>query len=122
MTQTAEALKTFFSGFGLPAYMSGNIPDNVKMPYITYELIEPEPLAFGLLHASVWYRATNVEEISAKVDEIRRAVGNGLGLPTKSGAVHLFKEKSGAFAQIINDPDRETKRAYLSFIIHCNTN
>ena len=122
MTQTAEALKTFFHSFGLPAYMSGNIPDNVKMPYITYELIEPEPLSIGLLHASVWYRGTNVEEIAAKVDEIRRAVGNGIGLPTKSGVVHLFREREGAFAQIINDPDRETKRAYLSFLIHCNTN
>lgn len=121
MRQTSHALKAFFSSFGIPAYLSGNIPDNVQMPYITYDLIEPEPLAFGLINASVWYRDTSTEAISAKVDEIKTAIGNGLSLPTPSGVIHLFREKSGSFGQIMNDPNRETKRAYLSMIIHCNT-
>lgn len=121
MKQTSQALKAFFSSFGLPAYLSGNIPDNVQMPYITYELIEPEPLATALFHASVWYRSTSVTEISEKVDEIKAAIGTGVSLKTDSGVVHLFMERNGAFAQIMNDPNRETKRAYLSMMIHCNT-
>lgn len=122
MTETATALYTFFSSFGIPAYVSNNIPDNVKMPYITYDLIEPEPLATALMNASVWYRSTSLTEIGAKVDEIRNAIGNGKSLQTPSGVVHLFREKNGTFAQIMNDPNRETKRAYLSMLIHCNTN
>ncbi len=121
MTGTATALYTFFSSFGIPAYMSGNIPDNVQMPYITYDLIEPEPLSSALINASVWYRDTSTKAISAKVDEIKRAIGRGIDLPTDSGVVHLFRERNGAFAQIMNDPNRETKRAYLSMIIHANT-
>lgn len=121
MIQTAEALYSFFSGFGIPAYIQDNIPDNVTMPYITYELIEPEPLATALFHASVWYRDTGVAAISGKVDEIRAAIGNGVDLPTESGVVHIFRERNGTFAQIMNDPNRETKRAYLSMMIHCNT-
>jgi len=120
--QTATALYDFFSGFDIPAYIQDNIPDNAKMPYITYELIEPEPLATALFHASVWYRSTNIAEIGAKVDEIKAAIGNGVDLPTESGVVHIFREKNGAFGKIMNDPDRETKRAYLSMMIHCNTN
>lgn len=121
MTQTATALYNFFSGFGIPAYIQGNIPDNATMPYITYELIEPEPLATALFHASVWYRSTNIEGIAAKVDEIRVAIGNGVNLPTESGVIHIFRERNGTFGQIMNDPNRETKRAYLSMMIHCNT-
>ena len=121
MTQTATALYNFFSGFGIPAYIQGNIPDNATMPYITYELIEPEPLATALFHASVWYRGTNVEGIAEKVDEIRAAIGNGVNLPTESGVIHIFRERNGTFGQIMNDPNRETKRAYLSMMIHCNT-
>lgn len=121
MTETASALYGFFSGFGLPAYISGNIPDNVQMPYITYDLIEPEAMSTGLINASVWYRDTGVQAISAKVHEIKTAIGKGTSLPTESGAVYLFPEKNGSFGRIMNDPNRETKRALLSIIIMSNT-
>jgi len=121
MTSTALALYRFFSGFGIPAYVTDNIPDDATMPYITYDLIEPIPLSRGILNASVWYRDTGYAAISAKVDEIEAAINTGVSLKTPSGAVHLFRERSGAFCQMRNDPNRETKRAYLSMIIMANT-
>jgi len=121
MKQTAKALKKFFGGFGIPAYISDNLPDNVKMPYITYDLVEPEPLAYGYMNASVWYKSESALELIEKVDEIKAAIGEGVSLPTESGAVYLFREQNATFAQIRNDPNPETKRAYLSMIIHCNT-
>lgn len=122
MKQTMEALKTFFSGFGLPAYLSGNIPDNVTMPYITYDLVEPEPLASAQINASVWYRSTGTTEVALKADEIKAAIGNGLDIQTESGVIHLFRDGRVPFCQIMNDPNRETKRGLLSMTIHCNTN
>lgn len=122
MMQTATALSAFFSGFGIPAYMSDNIPDNVTMPYITYELVEPEPLTTARFNASVWYRSTGLAEITAKVDEIRDAIGGGLSIKTDSGVIHIFRQLGTPFCQIMNDPNRETKRALLSLLIHCNTN
>ena len=121
MTETAKALYTFFSGFGIPAYVSDNIPDNATMPYITYDLIEPIPYTRGTFNASVWYRDTSYENITAKVDEIKSAIDTGVSLKAGNGAVHIFRERSGAFCQMRNDPDRETKRAYLSMIIIANT-
>lgn len=121
MKQTAQALKQFFGGFGIPAYISDNIPDNVKMPYITYDLVEPEPLSYGYINASVWYRGESAMDLIDKVDEIKAAIGGGICLRTESGAVHLFQEQNTAFAKFMNDPNRETKRALLSMIIHCNT-
>ena len=35
MYNTAAALKTFFSGFDLPAYQEGTVPEDVQLPYIT---------------------------------------------------------------------------------------
>jgi len=121
MTGTATALYNFFSSFDIPAYITDNIPDNATMPYITYDLVEPEPLATGYLNASVWYRGTSVSQIAAKVDSIKAAIGNGVSLTTPTGVIHLFRARDGAFAKIMNDPNRETKRALLSMIIHCNT-
>lgn len=121
MTETATALYDFFSGFGIPAYLQDNIPDNAQMPYITYELIEPEPLATALLYFSVWYRDTSVTAICAKADEIKAAIGNGKSLPTPSGVVYLFRERNSPFGKIINDPNRETKRALFALLIHANT-
>ena len=42
MRDTAAALYTFFSSFGIPAYVEYNVPDNAALPYITYELRDPE--------------------------------------------------------------------------------
>lgn len=122
MKQTMEALKAFFSSFGIPAYLSGNIPDNVTMPYITYDLVEPEPLASAQMNASVWYRSTGTTEVASKADEIKAAIGTGLDIQTESGVIHLFRDARVPFCQIMNDPDRETKRGLLSLTIHCNTN
>lgn len=121
MTNTALALYGFFSSFGLPAYLSDNIPDNVQMPYITYDLIEPEALSSGVLNASVWYRDTSVTAIAAKVDEIAQAIGRGMSIPLTHGALYLYKPTNSAFSQIMNDPNRETKRALLTMTIFCNT-
>lgn len=122
MTETAMALYRFFSGFGIPAYISDNIPDNVTMPYITYDLIEPEPMSTAMLNASVWYRDTGTEAVNAKVDEIRAAIGRGVPLKTSHGAIYLYMATNSRFSQIMNDPNRETKRAYLTVTMLCNTN
>jgi len=121
MTSTALALYRFFSGFGIPAYVTDNIPDNAQMPYITYDLLEPIPFTRGVLNASVWYRDTGYAAISAKVDEIAAAIDSGVSLRTSSGALHLYRERGGAWCKMRNDPNRETKRAYLSMIIIANT-
>ena len=121
MTNTARTLYEFFSGFGIPAYVQDNIPDNARMPYITYELIEPEPLSYAYMHASVWYRDTSYNAVSAKCDEIKAAIGRGTSLPTGNGFVALYRENNTPFAQIMSDPNPETKRVLLSMRIMCNT-
>ena len=56
MYRTAAALKTFFSGFGLPAYAADSVPDDVELPYITYSMSVPEWNQKASLFAQVWDR------------------------------------------------------------------
>lgn len=120
MTQTAKALYSFFSGFGLPAYVEYSPPDDAVLPYITYQLVEPGWNNPGSMYARVWYRSTSYVDVSAKVDEIAAAIGEGVSLPTESGAVYLGK--GTPFAQYMPmEGDDTLKVMYLNLIVFAHT-
>lgn len=130
MTNTAQALYRFFSGFGLSAFTEYDVPDEfpdgngvmqkVVPPYITYQLIEPDWRDAGQMYARVWYRDTSYAAINAKVDQIRAAIGEGLNLPTADGAVYL--SKGTPFAQNMGmEGDDTLKVVYLNLSIQATT-
>ena len=125
MTNVAKALYGFFSGFGLPAFVENNVPDEmpdesgnmqpVKPPYITYQLIEPDSLSEASFYARVWYYDTSFEAISAKVDEIRRAIGRGKSIPIDGGCVWIWRDNN--FCQFQPSDEPALKIAYLQMIL-----
>lgn len=117
MTNTAQALYEFWSGFGLPAYTVGTVPDDATVPYITYSLTETEPLEAGTHYAQVWYRSTSNIQLLSKVDEIIRAVGNGVKIDCEGGYVLL--RPAGPYVQLMVDADPENRYAYFNFQINC---
>lgn len=120
MTNTAKALYNFFSGFGLDAYAEHSIPDDAELPYITYQLIEPDWRDSATMYARVWYRSSSLVAINAKVDEIKNAIGEGVSLPTDGGAVYLGK--GTPFAQYMPmEGDDTLKAVYLNLIINAIT-
>ena len=120
MKQTAQALYAFFSSFTIPAFVEYTEPDNEPAPYITYELAEPEWRGQMPIHARVWYRSTNFVDIAEKVDEIGAAIGEGISIPTASGAVYLWKDTNWAqFQPMEGDPT--LKCAYLTLIFEAHT-
>ena len=119
MTGTAKALYQFFSRFGLDAYVEYSPPEDARLPYITYQVVEPDWRDSAVLYARVWYRSTSYVAINAKVDEIRRAVGEGVSIPTNGGAVYLYK--GSPFAQNMPmEGDDTLKVVYLNFIIEAH--
>lgn len=124
MTNTAKALYAFFSGFGLPAYVIGAVPDEtpdgqpVKPPYITYQLREPNWRTPSQLYAELWYRSTSLAPINAKTDEIRAAIGEGLSLPTKDGAIYLYNFDA---EPMYMEGDDTLKRMYMTMTIETPT-
>lgn len=120
MTNTAKALYSFFSSFGLDAYVEYSPPEDAQLPYITYQVIEPDWDDGGTFYARVWYRSTSYEQINAKVDQIRAAIGEGKSIPTEGGAVYLTK--ATPFAQNMPmEGDDTLKVVYLNFNIMAHT-
>jgi len=120
MTNTAKALYQFFSGFGLDAYGEYNIPDDAPLPYISYQLIEPDWDDSGTFYARVWYRSTSYVDINAKLSEIKAAVGEGVSVRTPGGAVYLSKGTPFIQFQPLEGDD-SLRVAYLNFNIHAIT-
>ena len=120
MTNTAKALYRYFSGFGLPAYVEYCPPEGAALPYITYQLVEPDWRDSATMYARVWYRDTSLTDINAVVDQIGAAIGEGVGLPTDGGAVYLNRGKPFAQHMPVEDDDA-LKAVYLNIIVNAMT-
>lgn len=92
MRSVAKALKTFVGGFGIPAYASDSIPDDVRAPYLTYPVQEPEWNQKATFYIQGWYRTTGFAEPLAKADEIVREIGEGIIISTDSGPMVIYPE------------------------------
>jgi hypothetical protein len=94
MMATAIALKNFFGSFGLPAYSTDTVPDDVEVPYITFLLNQPEWSEKASGYAQVWYRTKSNSVIFNKAEEIIEAIGFGkiIELPENKGYIVLYPE------------------------------
>lgn len=119
MTDTAITLYSFWSSFGIPAYPEYNVPDDAVMPYITYELTEPEWRSQIPIYARVWYRDTSYISIAETLDDISNRIGEGLLLSSGHGFVLLYKDSQFIQFQPY-ETDNNVKIAYLSMIMENN--
>lgn len=125
MTNTARALHAFWSGFGLPAFVEYDVPEvypdgngvlqPVDLPYITYQLVEPEANDTSSIYARVWYRSTSYQELMDTVDQISERIGMGVRIGTDGGYLVLHKESP--FAQNMPMDDTSEKVVYLNMSI-----
>ena len=92
MRETAKAIKTFASSFGLPAYAADSVPDDVSLPYITYNLNQPEWDQKATFYLQGWYRSKSNTEMFAKADQIIAEIGVGVTISTDHGYVVIYPE------------------------------
>lgn len=111
MYKAAAALKTFFSGFGLPAYQEGTVPDDVSLPYITFSLNAPEWNQKASLYAQVWDRTTSNMRLIQLADRITAEIGQEKRIPLDD-AGYLVIWPETPLIQIMADGDYRS--AYIS--------
>lgn len=110
-----QAIQSFWSQFGLPAYDQNTVPHDAEMPYITYNA------SFGKLgdvlpmNASLWYSSYSWADISQKADEIAEAIGYGYQISKIDGG-YIWITQGSPFAQRASDPDGEIRRIYLNIM------
>lgn len=114
MYKAAAALKTFFSGFGIPAYAADSVPDDVEPPYITYSLGVPEWNQKGSMYAQVWDRTTSNTGIINKADAIVREIGLGKRIPIDGGFLVIWPETPLVQIRV----DENYRAAYINLSIN----
>lgn len=107
MTSVAKALKKFYSGFGLPAYDTTTVPDDVSVPYITYTIAEPEWNQKASIHAQVWDRSKSNARILQYADAIVRDIGSGRMLNVPEGTFVIWPETP--LIQVMHDAEEDGK-------------
>ena len=112
MYQAAAALKTFFSGFELPAYTVDSVPDDVQLPYISYSLSVPEWNQKATMYAQVWDRSTSNAGIIQVADQITAAVRDGAIIPMEDG--YLVNWPESPLTQILVQDDYRSVYINLS--------
>lgn len=115
MYKAAAALKTFFSGFGLPAYAVDSVPEGIATPYITYSVNVPEWNQKASMYAQVWDRTKSNAGIMEKADQITQAIGDaGKRIPFDGGYLAIWLETP--LVQIMTDGD--FRAAYINLSIN----
>ena len=116
MYKAAAALKTFFSGFGVPAYSEESVPDEVDLPYIAYSLSVPGWDRKASMFVKVWDRTTSNERIIRIADQITAAIGPGeKNIPlTDGGYLVIWSQDDPIQIQVNGD----FRYAYLNLWIN----
>lgn len=104
----------FWSDFGIPAYDQSIVPQDAKMPYITYQAATGNLEQVVNLSASVWYYDTSWQAISQKVDEIGDALSTYGYASYKIKGGYVWFTRGTPFAQRMEDENEFVRRIYLN--------
>ena len=111
MLNTARALQKFYSGFGMQAFTTDNVPDEQELPYITYRFADSDweqPISH---YCIIYMRTRRNVELLEKAEEIKNAIGQGLRIPCADGCLYLHYEN----AEIMSDSDNpDIRSVYIS--------
>ena len=109
-----EALQAFFSQF-MDAYAASAVPEDVTLPYLTYELITSawDGGEVGMT-VNLWFYTTGEAVPNAKAQELSDAIGyGGVTLPCDGGFIWL-KRGSPWCQNLQDDTDQNIKRRYIN--------
>ena len=115
MQKATAAIKSFFSGFDLPAYQEGSVPDDVTLPYIVFSISSPEWNQKASMYAQVWDRTKSNSRIARIADQITAEIGEGKKIPL-SGSGYLVIWPETPLIQIQVDGD--FRYAYINLSIN----
>ena len=109
-----KALFAWFNEF-MPFYRASAVPDDVVLPYGTYEYIDS---AFGLgevgLTVNLWFRTESEAIPDEKAQELSKRIGyGGVTIPCDEG--YIWLKRGSPFCQSLtyeNDP--AIKRRYIN--------
>jgi hypothetical protein len=108
-----QAIQYFWESFGLTAYDENTVPDDAKLPYITYS-VETDSIGNTVMsNTSLWYRSYSWKEISEKAEEIAQAIVRMYPPSIKIDGGRLYITKGTPFSQRMKDESDDAVRRIL---------
>lgn len=119
MKETHKALYSFWSQFGVKAYLSGEVPTDALFPYITFNVEEGSFGTATFLTAFTWHKTKsyNVERTNL-LDLIRQAIpesGTTLKLDNDKGLLKLERNTATFMSYYDDADDKEVKGSRISY-------
>lgn len=110
-----EKQEEFWNGGYMRFYTTTSVPDDVILPYGTYELItsawENGPVG---LTVNLWYRTTSEAIPNAKAQELSEAIGYG-GKIIQCDSGYIWIRRGSPWCQSLSDDtDPVIKRRYIN--------
>lgn len=124
MTDLKRALYTFWSQFGVPAYLEDCVPDEAVLPYITYSVTRPTLNGETVLTAFNWHARGESGNIarSALLDDIAIALPKGgLLIDVGEGYAVLYRNDSDFQMDWQDDKDTDVIGGRTSYILQLYT-
>ena len=117
-----QAIHQFWSSFGLTAYDENTVPDDAKLPYITYSVIVGDYGSSVTIPASLWYHSQSWKGITEKANEIENYIGLG-GKIVKHDDGILWIKRASTFSQRMSagsteeDKNSSIRRIVLNIVV-----
>lgn len=109
----ASALHSFFSSFGLPAFVDTSVPDTAELPYLTYSGASDAQFGEVSLTVRVWYYSDSESIPNEKAEEIGREIDSMHPIPCDGG--YLWLRRGSPFCVSRNDPtNKNIKLRYMN--------
>ena len=131
MTGVNRALYAFWAGFGLPAFLPGNVPDGAVLPWLTFEVVQGSGMSAAVLTATAWYKhAPQSDPITdgqtpraALLDAVAQAIpAAGLRLDVPGEGFLLLDRNDGAWqTYVVDDDDPTIIGGRVSYIVRFYT-
>lgn len=118
--EVATTLYDFFNSFEIPAYVTNFVPNNARLPYITYDAFIGKPLETVPIGIKVWYEGNLPTKLFETVEKIKTKIGKELQLHCGNGFLYIFP--GTPFAQPAADENPNVSVFYLNINISYDLN
>lgn len=110
----AKAFYDFFSGFGMPAYVSTSVPADATFPRLTYDPVygslDGGPVSITV---NLWFRTESEKKANDKADEIFKYIGKGGRQITCDDGMIWINRDSNTYQPMSDPDDSMIKRRYM---------
>ena len=108
-----KSLFSFFSELGYPVFLTNQVQDNAKLPYITIDYTSNSLFETNLISGRIWDKSTSRKTVNSISDKLDEKVGYGIKVKVGDYG-NMVVRKGSPFIQPIADDDPTIQVNYFN--------